>query len=83
MNQKAFTLVELLMVVTLIGILASVSLTVFSNYTDNAKATTAKSNHKFFVDYFQFSIPLPDVVRLRFFLKRIVGQNTIGHLIGR
>jgi len=51
MGQKAFTLVELLVVVTLIGILASVSLAVFSNYTDNAKATAAKSNHKFFVDY--------------------------------
>ena len=45
MSQKAFTLVELLVVVTLIGILASVSLAVFSNYTDNAKATAAKSNH--------------------------------------
>lgn len=43
-NEKAFTLVELLLVVTIIGILAGAVLVNFRGQTDNARKIRAKSD---------------------------------------
>ena len=46
MKNKGFTLIELLVVVAIIGILAAVGVVAYSGYTDAAKVSATKSNHK-------------------------------------
>ena len=43
MNRKAFTLIDLLVVVAIIGILAAVGVVAYNGYTNSAKAATMKS----------------------------------------
>ncbi len=43
-NQKGFTLIELIIVLTLIGILAPGMALIFSNILDNYRTTTAIGN---------------------------------------
>ena len=47
MKHKGFTLIELLVVVAIIGTLEDVGVVAYTGYTGSAKASTAKSNHKF------------------------------------
>ena len=49
MNHRAFTLIELLVVVAIIGILAAVGVVAYNGYTNAAKVSTSKSNHKIVV----------------------------------
>ena len=44
-NNKAFTLMELMIVIVIIGILAAVGLTVFGGQAEKAKIATTKTNH--------------------------------------
>jgi general secretion pathway protein G len=44
MRRKAFTLVEVIIVVTILGILAAVVLPSFQNHAQNARESAAKSN---------------------------------------
>ena len=50
-NNKGFTLIELLVVVAIIGILAAVGTVAYTGYTENAKKSSAKSNHASVVKY--------------------------------
>ena len=56
MKQKGFTLIELLVVVAIIGILAAVGVVAYSGYTNAAKKTVSKSNHRAVVNYIKNEI---------------------------
>ena len=46
MKQRSFTLMEMMIVVVIIGILASIGMVVFSNISTKAKIACATENHK-------------------------------------
>ena len=49
MKRNGFTLIELLVVVAIIGILAAVGVMAYSGYTEGAKESACKSNHKIII----------------------------------
>src|SRR5260370_23757121 len=77
-NRKAFTLIELLIVVVIIGILAAIAIRKFANTKGKAFQTTMKSDLKnltimeesFFADSFKYST---DMTSLQF--KQSTGVN--------
>ena len=56
MKRNGFTLIELLVVVAIIGILAAVGVVAYSGYTNAAKKTVSKSNHRAVVNYIKNEI---------------------------
>ena len=53
MKQKAFTLMELMIVIVIIGILAAVGLILFSDFSLKAKKTVAAKNYKKIINFIQ------------------------------
>ena len=51
MKQQAFTLMELMIVIVIIGILATVGMVMFGGQSEKAKITSTKANHKTICKY--------------------------------
>ena len=51
MKQKAFTLMELMIVIVIIGILSAVGMVMFGGQSEKAKIAATKLNHKNVVSY--------------------------------
>ena len=51
MNRKAFTLMELMIVIVIIGILSAVGMVMFGGQSEKAKIAATKANHKNIVKY--------------------------------
>ena len=51
MKQRAFTLMELMIVIVIIGILSAVGMVMFGGQSEKAKIAATKANHKQVVKY--------------------------------
>ena len=56
MKQRAFTLMELMIVIVIIGILSAVGMVMFGGQAEKAKIAAAKSNHKSVVKYISVEV---------------------------
>ena len=56
MNRKAFTLMELMIVIVIIGILSAVGMVMFGGQSEKAKIAVTKANHKMVVKYIAFEL---------------------------
>ena len=56
MKQKAFTLMELMIVIVIIGILSAVGMVMFGGQAEKAKIVAAKSNHKSVVKFITYEL---------------------------
>ena len=56
MKQRAFTLMELMIVIVIIGILSTVGMVMFGGQTEKAKVSIHKSNHTLVVKYISIEI---------------------------
>ncbi len=56
MKQRAFTLMELMIVIVIIGILSAVGMIMFGGQSEKAKIAVSKANHKQVVKFIYVSI---------------------------
>ena len=56
MQKKAFTLMELMIVIVIIGILAAGSLVIFGDKSEKAKIAVTKANHKSVVKFITYEL---------------------------
>ena len=56
MNHRAFTLMELMIVIVIIGILSAVGMVMFGGQAEKAKIAAAKSNHKSVVKFITYEL---------------------------
>ena len=56
MKQRAFTLMELMIVIVIIGILATVGMVMFGGQAEKAKIAASKANHKQVVKFIYVSV---------------------------
>ena len=75
-DNKAFTLIELLVVVAIIGILAAVGVVAYNGYTNSAKVSATKSQHKTIVKFMQSEIMKCSLGQSSLELKSSDGKST-------
>ena len=56
MKQRAFTLMELMIVIVIIGILSAVGMVMFGGQSEKAKIAVAKTNHKAMIKILTFEM---------------------------
>ena len=56
MKQRAFTLMELMIVIVIIGILSAVGMVMFGGQTEKAKAAATKANHTTIVRFIKINL---------------------------
>jgi len=56
MKKNAFTLMELMIVIVIIGILSAVGMVMFGGQAEKAKIAVTKSNHTLIVKYVQYEL---------------------------
>ena len=56
MKQRAFTLMELMIVIVIIGILSAVGMVMFGGQAEKAKIAASKANHKSVIKYITYEV---------------------------
>ena len=56
MNYRAFTLMELMIVIVIIGILSAVGMVMFGGQSEKAKVAVTKANHKSVVKFINYEL---------------------------
>ena len=56
MNHRAFTLMELMIVIVIIGILSTVGMVMFGGQAEKAKIAVTKANHKSVIKYITYEV---------------------------
>ena len=77
MNQKGFTLLELLVVVAIIGILAAIGVVSFGGFQRAAKVNATKTNFKTVVDFIRLTIQRCEIGEAVYFdINKELGTKT-------
>lgn len=58
MNNKGFTLIELIIVVAIIGVLAAISISYYSNYVQKSRQNACLYEAKYYANYVYYTVSI-------------------------